>query len=315
MYSDRLPRSTGRDGTPGHTQRSQAVRTGEIDPGKICDDSSFTKKNDAVREIERFVEIVGYQQNCGPHPVQKAAEHVLHFGPRERIERAKWLVHEQDFRFGSQRASQSDALPLPARKLMRKALGKRRWIEADQLQQFVASSNSFLSRLSFRFKNDADVALNIEVRKQAGLLNDVAHFSAQLNETEIADGRASYIDLAARRLDHPICRTEERGFPGAAAAENRSDSALFKCERYVVEQQTAARYLNGNISKFQCCAHHNDLLGSLPRRVCSYCFVTSVSLSSASRSISLFSGSIPARAGILSTTISNVCLPSCTHCF
>ena len=110
--------------------------------GKICDDSSFTEQNDAVCEIERFIEIVGYQQNGGPQPVQKIAEHVLHLRPRERIERAKGLVHEQDLRLRSESAGQADALPLPSGKLMRIAMRKRRRIEADQLQQFVAASDS-----------------------------------------------------------------------------------------------------------------------------------------------------------------------------
>ena len=249
---------------PGIRNDLRLLGLKELIAGKICENPAFANENDAICEIECLIEIVGHQQNGGLHAVQQIAQHVLHFCPSERIERAEGLVHEQDFRFGSQRTSQSDALPLPARELMGKALRKRHWLEADKLQQFVAASDSFVTVPSFRFKNDADVAFCIEMRKKTGLLNDVTHFSAQLNEAEIVDGSASYIDLAARRLDHPVCRAEERGFPGAATAENRGDSAFLERQRDVVEQQSATLQGNRNISEFERSAHRTDIHSRVP---------------------------------------------------
>ena len=87
----------------------------------------------------------------------------------------------------SERTRQADALPLPAGKLMGIAMRKRCGIEADQLQQLVAAIDSLLARLPFSFKNDADVALHVEMRKQAGLLDHIAHPSAQIDRRQLLD--------------------------------------------------------------------------------------------------------------------------------
>ena len=57
---------------------------------------------------------------------------------------------------------------------------KRGRVEADELKQFVAATVSLITRLSFSFKNNANVTLHIEMRKQAGLLNDVTNSPAEI---------------------------------------------------------------------------------------------------------------------------------------
>ncbi len=66
------------------------------------------------------------------------AQHILHLGAGEWIERAEGLVHQQDFRLGGQSARQADALALPSGELMRKAARKARRIKADGCKQFMA---------------------------------------------------------------------------------------------------------------------------------------------------------------------------------
>ena len=65
------------------------------------------------RKIERLVQIMRHQQHRLVEAQQQVAQHVLHFGPGQRVQRSERLIHQQQFGFGCECPRQADALPLP----------------------------------------------------------------------------------------------------------------------------------------------------------------------------------------------------------
>ena len=70
----------------------------------IHDDLPFTEKDDAIGQVERLIQIMRDKEHGCLDAYQKLAEHILHFGPGKRIERAKGFVHQQNAGFGGESA-------------------------------------------------------------------------------------------------------------------------------------------------------------------------------------------------------------------
>ena len=66
-------------------------------------------------------------------------ELVLQPVPRDRVDRAERLVHQQHRRVGGERPGHADPLALAAGELVRVAVAVRRRVEADQLEQLVGT--------------------------------------------------------------------------------------------------------------------------------------------------------------------------------
>src|SRR5581483_6317241 len=131
-------------------------------------------QHNPITQIKRLVEIMRDEQDCLPEPRQKGAQHVLHLGAGQRIERAEGLIHEKDFGFSRKRTRQADALPLAAGELMRMAPRELIRIEADSCEQYSAALRPLGAWPSGSFKHQPDIALHSEVGKQARLLDHVA---------------------------------------------------------------------------------------------------------------------------------------------
>ena len=87
-------------------------RAEEILGGEVGDELAFAEQHDAVGKIESFVEIVGHEQDGLVETGEQAAEHVLHLGASEGIERTEGLIHQENARLGSQSTSEANALAL-----------------------------------------------------------------------------------------------------------------------------------------------------------------------------------------------------------
>ena len=85
--------------------------------GKIGDDLAGFEEDDALGQVEGFVEIVGDQQDGFADAGEQVAQHGLHLGAGEGIERAEGLVHQQDAGIGGEGAGEADALALAAGEL------------------------------------------------------------------------------------------------------------------------------------------------------------------------------------------------------
>ena len=88
------------------------LRSHEIARNEIGDEATFAHENNAIAKIESLIEIMGDEDDRFSHVEQKSAQHVLHFGAGEGIERAKGLVHEEDCWFGGECARETNALTL-----------------------------------------------------------------------------------------------------------------------------------------------------------------------------------------------------------
>ena len=82
---------------------------------EIRDEFAFAEEHDSVAEVERFIQIVGHEQDCLLQAGEQGAQHILHLGTGERIECAEGLVHQEHARLRSQSACQAHALALAAR--------------------------------------------------------------------------------------------------------------------------------------------------------------------------------------------------------
>ena len=85
--------------------------------GEVGDDFAGVEEDDALGEVEGFVEVVGDEQDGFADAGEQVAEHGLHLGAGEGIERAEGLVHEQDGGVGGEGAGEADALALASGEL------------------------------------------------------------------------------------------------------------------------------------------------------------------------------------------------------
>src|SRR6266436_6290526 len=147
------------------------------------------EKGDARGEEKRFANIVRDEDNGFAEAACQRAEFALKLGAGDGIERAEWLVHEEDGRVGGEGARDSDA---------------RR--DAGGVPFFQA-------------RNEADVSGDGEMRKKASLLDDVADAAAEADGVPGGCGPAIDQDLAKGGKQHPVDKAEKGGLSTAAAAE------------------------------------------------------------------------------------------------
>ncbi len=144
---------------------------------------------DPVAELHGFVEVVGHEDDGLAQLLLQPQEFVLQPLPRDRVDRAERLVHQQHRRIGGQRPGDSDSLLLAARQFTRIAVAVLRRLEADQVEQFVDARGDALLVPLEQARNDRDVVADGEVGKQSGALDDVADVAAQFVRVAFASRR------------------------------------------------------------------------------------------------------------------------------
>ncbi len=222
---------------------------------EVGDEAALVDERDAVAEVESFIEVVGDEEDGFLEAREKTAEHVLHLGAGEGIERAEGFVHQENCGFGGEGAGKADTLALPAGELMGMARGKVGRVEADGGKQFVSAGDALGAGAAFGFKNDGDVARDGEVGEEATLLNDVADATAQRDERRIAMARAVDKHVAGRGLAHAVDGAQQRGFAGAAAAEHGGGGACGDSECDAIKQQAAFGGRERYIAELEAGAH------------------------------------------------------------
>lgn len=113
---------------------------------------------------------------------------------------------------------------------MWEALRKAGRIEANLGQQCSTAAGALFAWTALRFQNKANVALDIKVRKQPSLLDDITHSPAQTYDTGIHNICPVHPNLAARRLDHAIDGAQKRGLSGTASAKDGSNRSFLEGE-------------------------------------------------------------------------------------
>src|SRR5271168_1692323 len=182
---------------------------------------------------------MSYEQYGLVYAGQQFAQHVLHLAPGERIKRAKGLVHQQYGRVGGQRPCQTDALPLPSGELVWIAPPKFLRVEADHRHQFQRTRTYLALVPALQLQHDANIALDLEMRKEAGFLHHVTDAAPQSDRVRFADRLPFYQHLAGGWIDHAVDRPQQGGLPATAATEDSCSRAGLDFERNMVQQHAA----------------------------------------------------------------------------
>lgn len=196
----------------------------------MCCYTAFFEQDDPMGEIESFVEIVGDEEDRFMQAGEQIAEHVLHFGASEGIEGAERLVHEEDGRVGGEGARKPDALALASGELVWRTRAEGVGIESDGSEQFARACFAIAAGAAFSFRHNADVALDGEVWKEAGFLDDIAHAATQANDVAVARVGPADQNLSGDGLHHAVDGAQESGFSGSAAAKESGGSTGLDCK-------------------------------------------------------------------------------------
>ena len=131
------------------------------------------KQSDARAHRQRLANIVGDENNGLPKALLQGSELLLNFCPGQRIERAERFVHQEDGRVGRQRSCHANSLALASGKLTWIAAAERSGIKRNHSEKFFDAPACSLGRPGLQLRQEADVVLNGEMRKQANFLNDI----------------------------------------------------------------------------------------------------------------------------------------------
>ncbi len=191
----------------------QRVRVGELgDPAVLA------QYHHLVAESDGLLDVVGDEQHrlvqLGLQPQQL----LLEPGTHHRVDGAERLVHQQHRRVGGQGARHADALLLAAGQLERVPLGGL-GREPDEFEQFGGPGAGLLAVPAEQVGDGGDVVDHLAVRKESGLLDDVADAAPQLGGLQLRDVRAVQQYSARGGLDHPVDHAQQ----GGLAAAGRSD--------------------------------------------------------------------------------------------
>src|SRR5258708_11851218 len=104
----------------------------------------------------------------------EAGEFFLEIGTGDGVEGAEWFVEQHDRRASGQCSGNTDTLPLAARKLMRKSVGKSHGFEADEIEHFKRPIALFRLVPVVQPQNERDIFGHSKMRKEAGFLQHVA---------------------------------------------------------------------------------------------------------------------------------------------
>src|SRR5262249_8011576 len=153
------------------------------------------------------------------HVLLNTPEFAMNLGAGDGIERAKRLVHQQNWRVGRQRSGDTYTLPLAAGELVWPSLRERYRIESHQFEQFADTRRDAPIVPAKKSRNGRDVFRDAEVWKESDLLHHVSGASAQLERVPGARASRLDVDVAGIWENQAIDQLEDRALPCAAPAD------------------------------------------------------------------------------------------------
>src|SRR4029453_13321540 len=182
---------------------------------------------DPVRELERFVLVVGHQQAGDPELLMQVVEPSPELLAHPCIQRTERLVEQEDLGLGREGPRERNPLPLTTGELIRIAVPEPR--ELHELEEILHTSALLGLRLLADRQPERDVLRHRHVAEQREVLEDEA-------DPPFLDGFEGvppppHPDPARRGFlqagDHP----EHGALAGAARSEERGDAARLGRER------------------------------------------------------------------------------------
>jgi hypothetical protein len=234
----------------------KGARFGVIEFQKFigCDEihePAFLHQADARSQEKRFSNIVRHKNHCFAEPVMQFSKFLLNFRTRDRVERTKWLVEQQERRIGSEGACNSHTLALSAGEFVWVSPCKSIGIQPDELKQFPDTSSDLLRRPFFQCGHESNISFDIEMREQSHILDDVSNLAAQLNRIPILCALARNQNQTRCRFQQAIHEFQQCRFPGSAPPKQDEHFALMDFKRNSVQQFPTAADGVFDISEFQ----------------------------------------------------------------
>ncbi len=220
------------EGSRRHGKRGgEGANFGVIETKKFLrrragNDPAGFEQNNARGQQQSFVQIVRYENDRFAEALGQGAEFALEFGASNGVERAERFVHQENWRIGSESAGDPDALALAAGKFARAAGGKFRRIKSDESQELPDANGRAAAVPLFERGNETNIFSNRKMRKEAGVLNDVADATAEPYGVPSGSGAAVDQNFPVRRKKHSIDEPEQGGLAAAAAAEEDEGFSL-----------------------------------------------------------------------------------------
>ena len=170
----------------------------------MSDFGAFAQNGNPVAHLDGLINVVGDKNNRFLQILLESEEFVLKAVSRNRINRAKRLIHKQHIRIGSQRSGYPHALSLTTRQLFRVSITIDSRVHRHEVQHFI---NAFIDAgfiPAQQFGHRRDVFGNRSVREQANLLNHITNFASQHTGIYVGDIFSVEIDPAGSRFNQAI---------------------------------------------------------------------------------------------------------------
>jgi hypothetical protein len=162
----------------------------------------------------------------------------LKLGPGHRIEGTERFVHEQYWRLDGERPGDADPLPLATGQLARPPVRERRR-QADEIEQFRRPRATPFNRPPLQPRDERQVVLDGQVRKEPDLLQDIASPPPERDRIPFPGIATFDHDRTGLWHEHPVRQLQQRAFPGSTPADERNDFAA--CKRQVDAIDAGAR--------------------------------------------------------------------------
>src|SRR2546425_3726014 len=173
----------------------------------------------AVAQVDRFVDVVGDEEDRLAGALPDAGQLLLHGLPRLRVQRAERLVHQQHVRVEREHAGERDALLHPARELAGQKMTELG--QSGKRQISIHNRGTFRRWSSSNFQAPADVALDGPPGKERELLEDHAAIRPRPGDLAAVDA-----DLTGIRRDEAAENVEQGALAAAARADDRDELAV-----------------------------------------------------------------------------------------
>jgi len=153
------------------------------------DDVAGFEQHDPRGKEQRFAKIVRDKHDGFSQALDKPSEFALQLGACDRIESAKWLIHEKEGWIGGEGPGNTNPLALATGKLTGTPMGKFARVQAHEAEHLLHTGGSAGSIPLFQIGNEPDVLCNRKMREKTRVLDDVTDPTPQPNQVPIA-GRA-----------------------------------------------------------------------------------------------------------------------------
>ena len=190
-------------------------------------DGTIGHHDDAVGEQHGFVDIVRDHDRGIAEPAVDLHDAFLQMRPCQRVERAEWLVHQQNLGLHRQRAGDADALLHAARNFRRALVGGMPHLHEREIvhRPFVPLGLA-LGRAEDFVDRELDVVVDGQPRQQRMALEDDGAVGARRVDFAVLQQ-----DGARRDLRQAGDQVEQRGLAATGMADDGDELALLDRQR------------------------------------------------------------------------------------